>query len=315
MLLDDMITRPDTDDRNIARIVREWEYGTAMKVGIVIPVRNCLNYTVAAVDSIKTQHNYKVIVVDDHSDASTKGWLSRNPQILSIIDPSNSTGVAHLWNIGIKKALDAFCTHVLVMNNDILLHPFAIDNLVNRLDRGDVVLVTGFNIGEYGKRPEDLYSFLPNASENEDPDFCCFIINENTVSTIGYFDERYLGAYCEDQDYRMNILSKGKKAVKTGLAPVYHHKSRTTAENPDIRRHIDDSHQKNRAYLISKWGTDAEKQPVQFTPFAVNRDVDPVPTPTKHVGWSWIVGGSQTILEAQQKRKPGAASVARRIRR
>jgi hypothetical protein len=126
-------------------------------IGIVIPVHNCLNYTIQTIDSVQTTHPYQIIVVDDKSQNETKEWLAQRSDIIAITDPPKSTGVAYNWNLGIKTAFDLGCTHVLVMNNDVILHPMAIDNMMSRFAQGDAVMVTGVDVSRDCESLQDFH--------------------------------------------------------------------------------------------------------------------------------------------------------------
>lgn len=225
-----------------------------VKVGIVIPVHNCLDYTVLAIDSIRTSHPHQIIVVDDHSDLPTKEWLASRPDIHCIADPPGSTGLAFNWNLGIRTAQESGCSHILVINNDIVLHSAAIDNMVERIDRDDAALVSGYHIGQRDASKEELESFdMFEEEESRHPDFSCFMVTERTIRIAGWFDENYAGAYYEDIDYHASILAQGAYAVSTARAPMFHFGSRTLAENPDLGPRIGNAAARNCAYFIGKW--------------------------------------------------------------
>ena len=226
-----------------------------IKVGIVIPVRNCLALTQAAIASIKTKYPYQVIVVDHFSDQSMKDWLISQRNIISLIDPTGTTGLAFNWNRGIQIAVDTYCTHILVANNDILLHPKTIDNLVDRLLKDDVVMATGVNNQGMCPNPVDIFTLtVGEFTETEHPDFSCFMITEQTIKKIGWFDENFNGAYVEDCDYHARIALAGEKAITFNGAPYYHYASMTIRENMHIASQIQQHHAINEDYFRRKWG-------------------------------------------------------------
>lgn len=228
--------------------------GGATRIGIVIPMRNCLEFTQAMLETVRTRHPHSIYVIDDHSDAETKRWLAAKEDIVSFIDPPGSTGLAWNWNLGISAALCDGCSHVLVANNDILLHPLAIDNMAERLDRGDVIVVTGDDIAERCRRPEDVFDWPPEDDESGRLDFSCFMLTAEAIRRVGWFDEGFLGAYYEDNDYYARLLHSGERAVRLGLAPYFHHSMRTVNGNPDVSLLIQQRAGRNGAYFREKWG-------------------------------------------------------------
>ena len=199
---------------------------STIKVGIICPVRNCLKYTQMTIDSIKTKHKFNIYVIDDHSDDGTKEWLETQT-FKHWSDIPESTGLSYNWNYGIKEALKDKCTHFLIINNDVLLHPQTIDKLVERLDRGDVVMATCVNVQGLCQTPEAIFTLpVTEESESEHPDFSGFMINKKTLDVIGYFDETFAGCYYEDNDYHARIVLSGNKAISYNLAPFYHFASK-----------------------------------------------------------------------------------------
>lgn len=238
------------------------------KVGIIIPVRNCLHYTVASIESIKTKHPYEIFVVDDRSTDGTKQWLqaqSLRPGFYSVSDPAESTGLAYNWNLGCKMALESGCTHLLVANNDVLYHPETIDALVDRIDRGDVVMATGVNVQGLCPSPTDIFTLERGEdTEAEHPDFSMFMITAETIEKIGRFDENFKGAYCEDCDFHARVILLGERAICVNLAPYYHYASATVRENPHLSGEISSRHHENKDYFRRKWGCEIVSEPAQM---------------------------------------------------
>jgi len=73
----------------------------------------------------------------------------------SITDPQVS-GLAAVWNLGIVEARLKGCSMFLILNNDIILSPDAIDNLAKKLLTRKYVMVTGVNQQEGCAQPEDM---------------------------------------------------------------------------------------------------------------------------------------------------------------
>ncbi|WP_165864235.1 glycosyltransferase [Capsulimonas corticalis] len=249
------------------------------KIGIVIPVRNCLDYTQAALETIRTRHPYQLYVIDDYSDEPMKSWLASRPDIITFTDPPGSTGLAWNWNLGISAALADGCTQVLVINNDILLHPQAIDRMAARLGRGDLVLVTGDDIAPRCNAPKDVFTWDP-AEEREDHhlDFSCFMLGEQAIRRVGWFDEGFLGAYFEDNDYYARLVRADEQALRLYCAPYFHHSMRTVNNNPKTQPLIQQRAGRNAEYFRTKWGRmpagTREDMLSEYSAFPFGREAD-----------------------------------------
>jgi len=96
-----------------------------LNVGVVFPLLNCLKYTKAAVASLKSYHNLKIIFIDNGSDDGTVEWLKKiaGTRGIGVMFNLQNLGVARSWNIGISACYEKIgCDFVLVANNDILFH-------------------------------------------------------------------------------------------------------------------------------------------------------------------------------------------------
>ena len=228
-----------------------------MKIGIIIPAINCLEYSKKTIESIQTKHDYEIIFMDNGSTDGTKQWLQSRHDIISYFNPVVK-GLAGLWNMAIKRAIDDGCSLFLVLNNDIVLSKNAIDNMVEKMETEKYVMVTGVN--DQTILPEEMINlkkeYDPNEPDNEHPDFSCFMINKKTIEKIGWFDDNYCVAYFEDNDYAARIGLSGEKAVSTISATYYHYGSKTVQENKDMHEIIKNAFEKNKEYFKSKWGSE-----------------------------------------------------------
>jgi len=226
------------------------------KIGIIVPAVNCLKYSKQTLDSIKTKHPYEIIFVDNGSTDGTKNWL-KTQDFTKIIDPQVS-GLAAVWNLGIVEARLKGCSMFLILNNDIILSPDSIDNLAKKLLTRKYVMVTGVNQQEGCAQPEDMLlkntEYVEDEPDNYHPDFSCFMIDDNTIQKVGWFDENFIVAYFEDSDYHARIALAGEKAVSTISAIYYHFASKTIQGNPQLKKIITQAFEHNDKYFEEKWG-------------------------------------------------------------
>lgn len=262
-----------------------------MNLYVVMPVVNCLDFTKQAFESIGSKCNY--ILIDNSSNDGTKEWGRQNDTfevkrhahalVQDFIYTRNDAGlgVAASWNQGVKRAFeDKECEYVAILNNDIILHQKTLEHLMRFMDKTNYLLVTGDNIRDR-MSPEVMKSMeLPEPYTDfdcqeisdwraEGPDFSCFMVNRNTIKTIGWFDENFQGAYCEDWDYHARINRAwrwGKQygipdpkvthAKRLSTAPYYHFASQSLKWNIPLRHEISMKHAHNREYYMRKWGGD-----------------------------------------------------------
>ena len=108
----------------------------------------------------------------------------------------------------------------------------------------------------------------------EGPDFSCFMINPDTIKVVGFFDENFKGAYCEDWDYHRRIAAarihteqhddqgidaSRIHAKRLSTAPYMHYSSQTLIKNRKLRHEVSMQHGRNRSYYLRKWGAEHDK--------------------------------------------------------
>jgi len=251
-----------------------------------MPVINCLELTKAAIESI--QSPCTIILIDNASTDGTQRWGEKMNgadmlygKKLIYVRNNEKKGVAASWNQGIRMAFeDDECEFVAVLNNDIVLHPKTLPHLQAFIEKTGYLMVTGDNIKDRMsidtlltlELPEPFTDFDTWPIEGwraEGPDFSCFLVTRETIRVIGWFDENFLGAYCEDQDYHAR-LSRAREHIKKhndqsidaskvhfkrlSTAPYYHYASQTIARNPEIRHDAASYHGQNQSYYLRKWG-------------------------------------------------------------
>jgi len=227
------------------------------KIGVITVAVNCLEYSKQTIDSIKTKYPHEIIFIDNGSTDGTKEWLDTRPDIISYKDPEVSS-LAGCWNLGIKRAIKDGCSLFLVLNNDLILSPTTIDNLVKKILTGKYVMATGVNQHEGINEPKEMMEkyvdYVEDEPDNEHPDFSCFMIDKNTIEKIGWFDENYFIAYFEDNDFHARIALAGGKAVSVNSAIYFHYASKTVEENDYLKLIVAEAFRGNKKYFEEKWG-------------------------------------------------------------
>jgi hypothetical protein len=204
-------------------------------IGIVIPVFKYFEGVADLLYSVKTKHNYRVIIM---------------PQYMSQLP------LAKAWNDGAKEAFNQGCDYALVCNDDILFAPECLDNMVEQYEKlrpsENVIMVTPNNIlaqltNKYDilgyTTPDDPFTWADH------PNFSCFLISPEYFEKVGYFDENFVPAWFEDNDahYRAHLL--GYKLATTTAAPMVHigAVSSNLAGAPNSEA--------SRSYFFKKWGS------------------------------------------------------------
>lgn len=208
------------------------------KLAIIVTYFNCLDYTKAMVESIKTSYPYELILIDDFSYDGSKTWakkFSEDNSNVTLLEDLDTISLGQKWNLGVQKAKDLGCEVALVCNNDILFSPVTIDSLMRRWENRDAVLVSAHNL-RATVSPKEILTYIPSEdaySEAPHPDFSCFLMDIAAWEFIGKFPEIYVPCYFEDNHIHTMINAYGMKAIATTSAPYYHYGSITQNQVPD----------------------------------------------------------------------------------
>jgi GT2 family glycosyltransferase len=226
-----------------------------MEIGLAFFTRNCLDITVACLNSIESSHPYHILVVDDNSTDSTPEWVintryefelfskavhksERKLQDVQLVYELGPISLGARWNVAMQyfhnKGLDA----AFICNNDILFHPVTIDAVVARMEKGlaegeSLGMVTAHNI-RGSTIPGKLNQISPpeEPSEAPHPDFSCFLLLVSTWLKVGRFSHDYKPCYFEDNDFHTMMKIHGIEAIATTAAPYYHYGSVTQNQIP-----------------------------------------------------------------------------------
>ena len=176
-------------------------------------------------------HNFNLYVIDNASEDKTLKILDDlNDNRVNQIRNHSNIGVAAANNIGIKKALEDKCSHILILNNDIEFpNSLFKDMLVSikkencsmmtpkimyhsnkdiiwyagggfKKSNGYLPYHTGFNENIKNNNYQSLY--VDYAST------CCLLIKKDVFETIGYMDEKYF-VYFDDTDFLFRVKKEG----------------------------------------------------------------------------------------------------------
>ena len=208
---------------------------TAIRLGLVVPTLDNFRGLAEMLESVRSRHPWTPFIVPNWRN----GWC-----------------VSRSWNDGLRRAFAAGCDIALVVNDDVLFAPQAVDEVVTLLGRSsdDVVLVSADNVRDNLASPQDILEYATATESVVDaPDFSCFAVRPDVLERIGLFDEGFRPAYFEDNDYHYRIRLAGARAVRTSLAPYVHFGSRTQ-NGPCGPIVTSQAFEANRAYYTGKWG-------------------------------------------------------------
>jgi hypothetical protein len=94
-------------------------------------------------------------------------------------------------------------------------------------------------------------------------------VNDRAIEQVGWFDESYHPAYCEDCDWEWRAKRVGIEIVD--LPSATKHLASQTIADIGRRKSNDRTYPKNKEYHFSKWGGEPREE-VFATPFNAGGD-------------------------------------------
>ena len=176
-------------------------------------------------------HNFNLYVVDNASEDKTLKILDDlNDNRVNQIRNQYNIGVAAANNIGIKKALEDKCSHILILNNDIEFSNSLFKDMLMSIKKENCSMMTPkimyhsnkeiiWYAGGGFKKSNGYLPFHTGFNENiknnnyqslyvDYASTCCLLIKKDVFETIGYMDEKYF-VYFDDTDFLFRVKKEG----------------------------------------------------------------------------------------------------------
>jgi GT2 family glycosyltransferase len=259
--------------------VGQWYEMTPPKVTIIILNWNGKEDTIECLESLKhiTYPNYEILLVDNGStDGSVECFRERYPEI-EIIENGENLGFAEGNNVGIQRAMDKSADYVLLLNNDTVVDPEFLGELVKVAENNEKIWIVGPKIYYYfyeGRKDviwfaggkilrnfgQPFHSGLHKIDKGQydklkNVDFisgCASLIKMEAIKQIGLLDTDYF-AYFEDLDFNINVSKAGYKIVYSPNSKIWHKASSTSGFMSPMYIYF---HTRNRILFVRKNSND-----------------------------------------------------------
>ncbi len=243
-----------------------------MKVAILIPIFNGLDFTRKALKQIFLQINelknssvgFQVIVIDDGSTDGSNEWIKQSFPEVQI-----ERGDGNLWwsgsiNVGAKMAFkEPDISHVLWWNNDIIPEKDYFYNLVEILEGLEDNVIIGSKIyvaenpeevwamgGVFNpvKGTKDMHAFhVKDSREHQSVVDVHWLPGMGTLvpkkafDKIGYLDDVNFPQYHGDSDYTYRAFKNGFKISVYPNLKIYNNTENTGMKYPETYKQLKES--------------------------------------------------------------------------
>lgn len=203
-----------------------------------VPYINRKDLLVGMLESVN-QSVEQLIIIDNSPQRDLLGFEWPNARVISM---GHNLGVAASWNLIIK--VTPLAPWWLITNSDIVFGPNDLASLTTHMGEYELATMRGMAV---------------------------FAIRPDAIEKAGWFDEGYLPAYCEDNDYSWRCQLTGVKSIELEYE-CQHVGSAVIGSEPRYRSENNRTYPQNVLYYERKWGGIMGKE-VYRTPF--NKGGDP----------------------------------------
>ena len=215
-----------------------------------------------------TYANYHLIVVDNDSSDRSLEILHRLQPEATILRNETNLGFTGACNRGLLYCLDQRFDYILFLNNDLVMEPDCLDQLLAAADGHTMTVPKSYlyhhpgrlddSVGEFdwlrGVWKQRILGTVPSAQFDkprlvESANLSCLLMPSDLLRTVGLLDENFF-IYYDDTDYARRAREAGFHLRFVPSAVVHHRKGATIggSETPFGIYYLT----RNRPYLIRK---------------------------------------------------------------
>jgi len=221
------------------------EQRMAEPVCVIVTVWNQVDDTLACLETIINQdyQPLSILVVNNGSTDNTVKRVSETYPQVEILDLPENLGPTRGYNKGFRRALERDFNFVFLLNNDTLLAPNCITELIKEAEQSENIGLTMPKI-YYASEPNRIWSVggwenkwnyeverpgekqidegqWEEAVDIDDAPFCAVLLRRTLFEAVGLPDEDFF-LYYEDRDFSRRVQEAGFRLRLAPKATMWH---------------------------------------------------------------------------------------------
>ncbi len=228
-------------------------------VSVVVLNWNGIEDTVECLNSLREMDypNFETIVVDNGSTDGSQERIKREFPEVSLIENHKNLGVGEGNNVGIRHALGKGAEYIFLLNNDAIVDPQVLQELINVAENDRMIGIAGpliyfyddptkiqsaglhidfrdavCRLRGYKRRDTGDYSKMEEVNSASG---CGMLVKKSVIQKVGLLDPEYF-AYGDDIDWSLRTKKAGFKVVFVPQAKMWHKGSMSTGGRYTVPR-------------------------------------------------------------------------------
>jgi len=226
---------------------------------VIIVNWNLKDDTINCIQSVEEMaYPCRIVVVDNGSSDNSVEEIALAFPHIKMLALSSNVGFAAACNQAIQSGLSPRIQYVLLLNNDTIVHPDFLAELVRVAEAHPRAGILGPKVYD-AKKPEHLWHAGARRrrwvlaavdlgrnrrdegqfEEIREVDYifgCGMFIRREVLERIGLLDPGYF-LYLEDMDFCLRAQAEGYRLLFVPQAKMWHQGSASTAQNPGLRKY------------------------------------------------------------------------------
>lgn len=214
-------------------------------VAIILVNWNGFEFTSACLDSLRKVEypDFRVILVDNASQNQEGERLKKVFPEIDLIENSENLGFAGGNNLGIRKALEEGFSYVMLLNNDTIVEPDFLGQMIRKFSQNSRLglvqplicfLHDRTQIWSAGGKWNTFLGRAITLGDRKSVDNfeatdlkldwatgCCMLITREALLKTGLLNESYF-TYFEDVEWSLRFREKGFEIALAAEAKIYH---------------------------------------------------------------------------------------------
>jgi len=232
---------------------------------LIIPVLNRLEVLKLLYDSIKSDYNIKILLLDNGSNKETVDFINQKSSDRGtfVTFEKFNKGASFARNAGLHFAFDIQKSDgVFFIDSDIVLGKNSLDKMISFYEQNKKAVVFSNNQKNYGFSYREFIApdFKPAIQKYPFTTTECCFVSKEIWEPVGYFDEMFYPVYCEDMDFFYRAKLKGGQLLSCPDAYHYHFGDSIHNEDDEFEKYKSSRFPLMQQYYRFKWGGEPSKE-------------------------------------------------------